>query len=232
MTTVTHDDLLVASGLVKWYPSQPESVIALDHIDTTIGAGEFVAVVGPSGSGKTTLLNCLSGLDTVDAGTVEFDGVDLAAADDATRTDLRRTQMGFVFQTPNLLPVFSAVENVALPLVFGGMRRAEARRVATDALTRVGVGHRSTQRPGEMSGGEQQRVSIARAFVTRPRVVWADEPTGHLDSVSAELVMDVLGELRADGTTLVLVTHDLALAARADRQLELRDGRLTGERVH
>ena len=222
---------LVASGVVKVYPSEPESVLALDGVDVDIAEGEFIAVTGRSGSGKTTLLNCLSGLDRIDAGSVVFDGVDLAAADDATRTDLRRKRMGFVFQAPNLLPVFSALENVTLPLVFNGASRGEARIIAREALERVGVGHRCDQKPGEMSGGEQQRVSIARAFVKRPRIVWADEPTGNLDSNSAELVMDLLGELRADGTTLMLVTHDLDLAARADRGIEMRDGRVVGERV-
>lgn len=222
---------LVASGVVKAYPSQPESVLALDGVDVDIAEGEFIAVTGRSGSGKTTLLNCLSGLDRIDAGSVVFDGVDLGAADDATRTDLRRKRMGFVFQAPNLLPVFSALENVTLPLVFNGASRGEARIIARDALERVGVGNRCNQKPGEMSGGEQQRVSIARAFVKRPRIVWADEPTGNLDSNSAELVMDLLGELRADGTTLILVTHDLDLAARADRGIEMRDGRVVGERV-
>jgi putative ABC transport system ATP-binding protein len=223
---------LVASGVVKAYPSLPVSVLALDGVDVEVAEGEFVAVTGRSGSGKTTLLNCLSGLDRIDAGSLVFDGVDLGAADDATRTDLRRKRMGFVFQAPNLLPVFSALENVTLPLVFNGTSRSEARIIAGDALERVGVGHRCDQRPGEMSGGEQQRVSIARAFVKRPRIVWADEPTGNLDSTSAELVMDLLLELRADGTTLVLVTHDLELAARTDRTIEMRDGRVVGERVH
>jgi putative ABC transport system ATP-binding protein len=224
--------LLVASRVVKAYPSGPEPVLALDGVDLEVGEGEFVAVTGPSGSGKTTLLNCLSGLDRIDEGSVVFDGLDLGSASEAARTDLRRTRMGFVFQAPNLLPVFSALENVALPLVLNGTRRSEARRVARDALERVGVGRRCAQRPAEMSGGEQQRVSIARAFVQRPRIVWADEPTGNLDSTSAELVVDLLRELHDDGTTLMLVTHDLELAGCADRQVEMRDGRVVGERVH
>ena len=224
--------LLVASEVVKAYPSRPEPVLALDSIDLCVAGGEFVAVTGPSGSGKTTLLNCLSGLDNIDGGSVTFDGVDLGSADDATRTDLRRTRMGFVFQTPNLLPVFSGLENVVLPLAFNGMARAEARILARAALERVGVAHRCDQKPAEMSGGEQQRVSIARAFVLRPRIVWADEPTGNLDSTSAELVMDLLGELHDEGTTLVFVTHDLNLAACADRQIEMRDGRIVSPRVH
>jgi putative ABC transport system ATP-binding protein len=223
--------LLIASGVVKSYPSRPESVVGLDGVDLDIGDGEFLAVTGPSGSGKTTLLNCLSGLDQIDSGSVVLDGVDLATADDKTRTDLRGSMMGFVFQAPNLLPVFSALENVALPLVLGGTAPAAARRTARAALERVAVGHRGDQKPGELSGGEQQRVAIARAFVKQPRIVWADEPTGNLDSKSAELVMDLLRELHGDGTTLILVTHDLGLASRTDRQIEMRDGRVVGEHV-
>jgi putative ABC transport system ATP-binding protein len=224
-------NLLVASDVVKSYPSQPESVVGLDGVDLSIGEGEFLAVTGPSGSGKTTLLNCLSGLDQIDSGSVVLDGVNLASADDKTRTDLRGSLMGFVFQAPNLLPVFSALENVALPLVLGGTAPADARRMARAALERVAVGHRGDQMPGALSGGEQQRVAIARAFVKQPRIVWADEPTGNLDSKSAELVMDLLRELHGDGTTLILVTHDLGLASRTDRQIEMRDGRVVGEHV-
>jgi putative ABC transport system ATP-binding protein len=218
--------LLTASGVVKSYPSRPESVVGLDGVDLDIGEGEFLAVTGPSGSGKTTLLNCLSGLDRIDAGSVMLDDVDLATADDKTRTDLRGSMMGFVFQAPNLLSVFSAIENVALPLVLGGTRPADARKTASAALERVAVGHRADHMPGDLSGGEQQRVALARAFVTKPRIVWADEPTGHLDSKSAELVMDLLAEVHGDGTTLILVTHDLGLASRTDRQIEMRDGRI------
>jgi putative ABC transport system ATP-binding protein len=137
--------------------------------------------------------------------------------------------MGFVFQAPNLLPVFSALENVALPLILGGTAPHDARARAGDALERVGVAHRRNQKPGEMSGGEQQRVALARAFVKQPRVVWADEPTGNLDSKSAEVVMTLLRELHGDGATVVLVTHDLGLAARSDRRIEMRDGRVVDE---
>jgi putative ABC transport system ATP-binding protein len=224
-------ELLVATGVVKSYPSRPVAVVALDHVDLTVGAGEFLAVTGVSGSGKTSLLNCLSGLDRIDEGSVTLDGVDLATADDKTRTDLRGSTMGFVFQAPNLLTVFSALENVALPLILAGTAPANARRDARTALERVGLGHRLDQMPGEMSGGEQQRVAIARAFVKKPRIVWADEPTGNLDSSSAEVVMDLLRELHLDGATLILVTHDLGLASRTDRQIEMRDGRVIGAHV-
>ena len=221
--------LLHASGVTKAYPSRPEPFVALDAVDLDVRANEFLAVTGPSGSGKTTLLNCLSGLDTIDSGTVVLDGVDLAELDDTARTDLRGSTMGFVFQAPNLLPVFSALENVALPMVRGGVSPSDARARANDALERVGVGHRKDQKPGEMSGGEQQRVALARAFVKQPRVVWADEPTGNLDSKSAEVVMTLLRELHGDGATVVLVTHDLGLAGRSDRRIEMRDGRIVAE---
>ena len=224
-------NVLVARAVVKSYPSLPEPVVALDGVDLDVGRGEFLAITGPSGSGKTTLLNCLSGLDTIDAGSIVLDEIDLAAANDATRTELRRSIMGFVFQAPNLLPVFSALENVALPLVFCGTARTDAYRAAEVALERVDVANRRHQKPGEMSGGEQQRVAIARAFVKRPQIVWADEPTGNLDSTSAALVMELLRELHADGATLILVTHDLGLASRTDRQIEMRDGRVVVERT-
>ncbi|HEX4489881.1 MAG TPA: ABC transporter ATP-binding protein [Acidimicrobiia bacterium] len=228
--TDTNDSMLLhASGVTKSYPSRPEPVVALDGIDLDVAAGEFLAVTGPSGSGKTTLLNCLSGIDTIDTGAVVLDGVDLAGLDDTARTDLRGSTMGFVFQAPNLLPVFSALENVALPLVLTGTSPGDARARASDVLERVGVGHRRDQKPGEMSGGEQQRVALARAFVKRPRVVWADEPTGNLDSKSAEVVMALLRELHGDGATVVLVTHDLGLAERSDRRIEMRDGRVVDE---
>jgi putative ABC transport system ATP-binding protein len=227
----SNSKLLVASAVVKSYPSRPQAVVALDHLDLDVGDGEFLAVTGVSGSGKTTLLNCLSGIDKIDSGSVVLDGVDLGALDDVARTDLRGSRMGFVFQAPNLLPVFSALENVALPLVLGRTAAKEARTAARAALERVGLGDRCDQKPGELSGGEQQRVALARAFVKRPRIVWADEPTGNLDSKSAEVVMDLLRELHGDGATLILVTHDLGVASQTDRQIEMRDGRVVAEHV-
>jgi putative ABC transport system ATP-binding protein len=218
--------VLVAEGVEKSYRTEAEVVHALVDVDVTVQEGEFLAVTGPSGSGKTTLLNCLSGLDEIDAGSIVLDGVDLAAADDARRTAQRASSMGFVFQTPNLLPVFTALENVALPMVLAGTAPKEARRVAQLALERVGVGRRPGHYPSQLSGGEQQRVAIARAFAKRPRIVWADEPTGNLDTHTADEVIGLLRELHADGTTLILVTHDIGLAAQADRGIEVRDGRV------
>lgn len=222
--------LLVATGVRKIYRTGSVEVTALLDLDLVVRHGEMVAVMGPSGSGKTTLLNCLSGLDDIDAGRVEVDGHDLFAMSDAARTEHRAHTMGFVFQAFNLIPVFSAVENVELPLLLVGTRTREAHRRALDMLDRVGLGHRIEHRPSEMSGGEQQRVTIARALAGRPAIVWADEPTGNLDSAMADQVMDLLCELNQDeGQTIVLVTHDSAIGARAPRLIRMRDGQLVDD---
>ncbi|MGW6394960.1 ABC transporter ATP-binding protein [Streptomyces sp. NPDC055103] len=222
--------LLVATGVRKIYRTGSVEVTALLDLDLVVRHGEMVAVMGPSGSGKTTLLNCLSGLDDIDAGRVEVDGHDLFAMSDAARTEHRAHTMGFVFQAFNLIPVFSAVENVELPLLLVGTRTREARRRALDMLDRVGLGHRVEHRPSEMSGGEQQRVTIARALAGRPALVWADEPTGNLDSAMAEQVMDLLCELNRDeGQTIVLVTHDSAIGARVPRLIRMHDGQLVDD---
>ncbi|MEU5982472.1 ABC transporter ATP-binding protein [Streptomyces sp. NPDC047434] len=222
--------LLVATGVRKIYRTGSVEVTALLDLDLLVRQGEMVGVMGPSGSGKTTLLNCLSGLDDIDGGRVQIDGHDLFAMSDAARTEHRAHTMGFVFQAFNLIPVFSAVENVELPLLLVGTRPREARRRALDMLDRVGLGHRVEHRPSEMSGGEQQRVTIARALAGRPAIVWADEPTGNLDSTMADQVMDLLCELnRAEGQTIVLVTHDGAIGARVPRLIRMRDGRLVDD---
>jgi putative ABC transport system ATP-binding protein len=183
--------------------------------------------MGPSGSGKTTLLNCLSGLDDIDGGTVQVAGRDLFAMSDKERTVHRAHTMGFVFQAFNLIPVFTAVENVELPLLLVGTAPKEARARAVDMLDRVGLAHRTSHKPAEMSGGEQQRVTIARALVAEPAIVWADEPTGNLDSAMAEQVMDLLCRLNEEQQqTIVLVTHDSSIGARVPRLITMRDGRL------
>lgn len=224
--------LLLATGVDKIYRSEAVEVHALRHIDLTVEHGELVAVMGASGSGKTTLLNCLSGLDDIDRGTVTIAGRDLFAMSDAVRTQHRASSMGFVFQAFNLIPVFTAVENVELPLLLAGKRQREARRAAADMLARVGLGNRLDHRPSAMSGGEQQRVTIARALVGRPEIVWADEPTGNLDSVMAESVMDLLVELNRDeGQAIVLVTHDHAIGARAHRTVTMRDGAIVADEL-
>ena len=225
--------LLVAEGVRKVYRTGEVEVTALRGLDLQVRAGELVAVMGPSGSGKTTLLNCLSGLDDIDAGRVLVGGRDLFAMRDADRTEHRARSMGFVFQSFNLIPVFTAAENIELPLLLVGTDRREARERALAMLARVGLTGRDRHRPNELSGGEQQRVTIARALVARPAIVWADEPTGNLDTAMAAQVMDLLRQLNAEqGQTIVLVTHDPSIGAAAHRLVRMRDGMLeSDERV-
>jgi putative ABC transport system ATP-binding protein len=227
---IAPEPLLVAEGVRKVYRTGTIEVEALRGLDLQVDAGELVGVMGPSGSGKTTLLNCLSGLDDIDGGRVLVQGRDLFAMSDRQRTDHRARAMGFVFQAFNLIPVFSAEENCEIPLLLTGVPAAEARARAREMLERVGLGHRAEHRPNEMSGGEQQRVAIARALVARPALVWADEPTGNLDSAMAERVMDLLIELnRDDGQTIVLVTHDGGIGERLPRLLRMHDGTLVDD---
>ena len=227
---VSDGAILVAEGVRKVYRSGGDEVVALHGLDLKVGRGEFVAVMGPSGSGKTTLLNCLSGLDEIDAGRVLVEGRSIHELGDAERTQHRASSMGFIFQAFNLIPVFTATENVELPLLLNKVPEQEARRRARETLGRVGLGHRLDRRPPELSGGEQQRVAVARALAGSPTLVWADEPTGNLDSEMAASVMELLTELHAEGLSIVLVTHDAGVAARADRLLTVRDGRLVGDR--
>ncbi len=221
--------ILRAEGVTKIYRTGAVEVLALAAHDHQIERGELIAVLGPSGSGKTTLLNCLSGLDEVDSGSITFDGRALHAMSDAERTSDRAASMGFIFQSFNLIPVFSAVENVELPLLLAGRSTADARQRALATLDRVGLGHRTEHRPMELSGGEQQRVAIARALAGEPRLVWADEPTGALDSETAGQVMDLLRDLHADGLTLVVVTHDPSIGASAERLIRMVDGRIVDD---
>lgn len=224
--------LLRAEGVVKTYHAGEVEVRALAELDLEVRRGEFVAVMGPSGSGKTTLLNCLSGLDEIDGGRVLIEGRDLFAMPDAERTEHRARAMGFVFQSFNLIPVFTAAENVELPLLLGGTAPGAARARALEMLDRVGLAARVGHRPNELSGGEQQRVTLARALVGRPAIVWADEPTGNLDSAMAEQVMALFLELnRAQGQTVVLVTHDAVVGHAAQRLIGMRDGRLVSDEI-
>lgn len=223
-STENVSDILVATNVTKTYRTGAETVEALRGLDLRIGSGEFIAVMGPSGSGKTTLLNCLSGLDGIDDGAVIIEGLNIHKLSDADRTRHRAERMGFVFQAFNLIPVFTAVENVELPLLLAGASPHDARRRAEETLERVGLGHRKTHRPNELSGGEQQRVTIARALAGRPAIVWADEPTGNLDTETAESVMELLRELNRDGLTLVLVTHEPAIGETAGTLVRMRDG--------
>jgi putative ABC transport system ATP-binding protein len=222
----------VAEQVSKVYRTGHTEVHALAGLDLAVGHGELVAVMGPSGSGKTTLLNCLSGLDDIDGGRVLVEGHDLFAMTDAQRTEHRARSMGFIFQSFNLIPVFNAAENVELPLLLTGVRPREARSRAKDMLSRVGLSERASHRPNEMSGGEQQRVTIARALVARPAIVWADEPTGNLDTAMAEQVMNLLRQLNEEqGQTIVLVTHDPTIGAAAQRLIRMRDGRLETDQL-
>ena len=202
-------------------------VDALAGVDLRIDPGEFVAVVGPSGSGKSTLMHLLGLLDRPTSGALRVDGRDVAGLGDAELAELRNATIGFVFQSFQLLARTSAVDNVALPLVYRGVPRRERRRLATDALHAVGLAHRLGHRPAQLSGGEQQRVAIARALVGDPRLLLADEPTGNLDTRTGAEVMALLESLNAErGVAVVLVTHDLEIADRARRQIQMRDGRI------
>jgi len=227
------EPLLLAEGVRKVYRTGDGGEIeveALAGLDLAIDRGELVAVMGPSGSGKTTLLNCLSGLDGIDSGRVLVEGQDLFALSDAKRTAYRARAMGFVFQAYNLIPVFTAAENVELPLLLAGAPPRQARSEAVMMLERVGLGHRLRHRPNELSGGEQQRVTIARALAARPAIVWADEPTGNLDTQMAAQVLALLQDLNRDeGQTVVLVTHDPAIGAAAGRCVRMRDGRVVAD---
>ena len=218
-----------ARAVVKTYRTGATEVQALRGTDLHADRGEMVAVVGPSGSGKTTLLNCLSGLDDIDDGAVHIAGRDIHAMSDRDRTSFRGASMGFIFQAFNLVPVFTAAENVELPLLLNGASPQDARRRAEEVLSQVGLAGRTDHRPTELSGGEQQRVAIARALAPEPAIVWTDEPTGNLDSVTAEQVMELLDGLNARGLTIVLVTHDDGVAARADRLLTMQDGIIVGD---
>ncbi len=216
-----------AESVSKTYHAHGVQVHALTDINLHIARGEMVSIMGPSGCGKTTLLNCLAGLDSIDAGRIVIGGTDLATLSDARRTDYRARSMGFVFQNFNLLPVLSAVENVELPLLVLRVRPGEARRRARELLAAVGLKDREHHKPAELSGGQRQRVAIARALVNDPAIVWADEPTGNLDSESADEILDLMTELnRERGQTFVIVTHAADISARTGRIIRMRDGRI------
>jgi putative ABC transport system ATP-binding protein len=214
--------LLQAEGLFKSFGMTE----ALDGAALSVSAGEIVAVMGPSGSGKSTLLHCAAGIIKPDAGTVRYDGRDLTALSDVRRSQLRRSEFGFVFQFGQLVPELTCVENVALPLRLGGARRKAAEQRASEWLERLEVSDVGARRPGDVSGGQGQRVAVARALVTAPRIVFADEPTGALDSLNGERVMQLLtNAARESGAAVVLVTHEARVAAYSDREVIVRDGR-------
>jgi lipoprotein-releasing system ATP-binding protein len=219
--------VLVASGLCRSFHEGDTRLAVLTDLNLRVEAGERLAIVGVSGSGKTTLLQLLGGLDAPDGGSVQVDGQDIHALDERRRCELRNRTLGFVYQFHHLLPEFSALENVAMPLLVRRTPVAEATARARAVLTQVGLEQRLTHRPHQLSGGERQRAAVARALVAEPRLVLADEPTGNLDGANAAQVFDLLLELnRTRGTSLVVVTHDPRLAARMDRILTLEDGKL------
>lgn len=220
------NDVIVAQGLRKTVADAGEALTILHDVHLRVPAGRRVAITGPSGSGKSTLLALLAGLDLPTAGSVSIDGVDLASLDEDRRADLRARKIGFVFQNFQLIDHYTALENVALPLEISGSA-ATAATQAEALLREVGLGERLQHRPALLSGGEQQRVALARAFVSRPRLILADEPTGNLDAVTGERIMDLMFRLQAEsGATLVLVTHDRELAARCDVEYAMHAGRL------
>ncbi len=221
--------ILDARDVTKVYRTAAAEITALRSVELCVEPGEFLAVMGPSGSGKTTLLNCLSGLDEVDGGSVLVDGADIHAMSDARRTAHRARSMGFIFQSFNLIPVLSAAENVELPLLLIGAKPAAARERAGAILDRVGLGDRHGHRPNELSGGEQQRVAVARALVSEPAVVWADEPTGNLDTQMAATVLGLLHEVNDAGQTLVVVTHDPGIGSAARRLVTMQDGAIVAD---
>jgi putative ABC transport system ATP-binding protein len=222
--------VIEARGVVKTYDTGLVQVKALRGVDLQVRKGEMVAIMGPSGCGKTTLLNSLSGLDDFDAGTVTINGQDISRMPDDRKTEFRAKDMGFVFQTYNLLPVLTAVENVELPLIVSGTRPKLAREKALAALDRVRLREWASQRPSQLSGGQRQRVTIARALVNRPAIVWADEPTGALDSATATEIMDLIVELNTqEHQTCVIVTHDPKVAARCHRTFHMADGQIVRE---
>lgn len=222
--------IVTTKGLTKVYGSGDTALTALDEVDLQIEAGEFIAVMGPSGCGKSTLLNLIGGLDAATSGTVTIDGAETSKLSDDEITRLRRERIGFVFQFFNLIPVLNAVENVALPLMLNGGRSTEANEAAALWLERVGLHARGLNRPDQLSGGQQQRVAVARALVTEPALVLADEPTGNLDSKSSQEVASLLRQVSAEwGRAILMVTHDPGIAAHADRIVFMRDGRIVDD---
>ena len=216
------------AGITKVYQMGADvTVTALAGVDLAIGVREFVAVMGPSGSGKSTLMNIIGCLDRPSGGRYTLEGVDVARMSDRELAQVRNARVGFIFQTFNLLPRMTALRNVELPLVYAGVARGARHKRATAALVRVGLADRVRHRPNQLSGGQRQRVAIARALVNNPSIVFADEPTGNLDTATGREIMDLLADLHGAGATIILVTHEAEVAAYAGRVIHLRDGRIT-----
>ncbi len=229
----TGRDLIIdARGIVKTYRTDDVVVNALQGVSLSVQRGEMVAIMGPSGCGKTTLLNCLSGLDTIDGGLILINGADINKLSDDRRTEFRARQMGFVFQFYNLLPVLSAIENVELPLLVSGVKQREARQKAESALDLVQLRDWAKHKPSQLSGGQRQRVTIARSLVNNPAIVWGDEPTGDLDTMNANAIMDLIVDLNGrHQQTFVIVTHAPDVAARCHRIVHMKDGQIVREEL-
>ena len=221
--------LIRARALRKTYHVGDQVVHALDGLDLDIGTNEYVALMGPSGSGKSTLMNMLGCLDSPTSGTYALNGHDVSRLEDDALADIRNREIGFVFQTFNLLPRYTALENVALPMVYAGFSKAERISRAQEVLHQVGLGDRMNHRPNELSGGQRQRVAVGRALVMRPSIILADEPTGNLDSATSAEVMELFGDIQKAGNTVILVTHEEDIAAYAHRVVRLRDGRVESD---
>jgi putative ABC transport system ATP-binding protein len=227
----TRDALVVAQSLVKLYRMGDETVHALDGVSFAIERGGYAAIVGPSGSGKSTLMNLIGGLDAPSGGRLVIEGRDIGALNDAELALFRNRTIGFVFQSFNLLPRMTALENVELPLIYAGVRPAARRERAAELLHRLGLADRMGHRPTQLSGGQQQRVAIARALACRPALLLADEPTGALDTVTGREILALFAELNAEGATILIVTHDHDIAAATRRMIEMRDGRIVQDRI-
>ncbi|MCM1113483.1 MAG: ABC transporter ATP-binding protein [Muribaculum sp.] len=223
--------LVEIRDICKVYNPGENEVRALDHVSVTIDEGEFVAIIGQSGSGKSTLMNMLGCLDVPSSGTYRLHGQDVADLSDDELSDIRNREIGFIFQGFNLIPNLTAKENVELPLIYRGVSKAQRGKLAEAALEKVGLSHRMGHKPAEMSGGQQQRVAIARAIAQAPPVILADEPTGNLDSHSTAEIMNILRELYEEGRTVILITHDNEIAARAKRVIKIRDGHIESDDI-
>lgn len=221
--------MIQARDLRKTYHVGDQVVHALDGLDLDIQANEYVALMGPSGSGKSTLMNMLGCLDSPTSGSYILNGQDVSRLEDDALAEIRNREIGFVFQTFNLLPRYTALENVALPMVYAGIAKAERQERAREVLEQVGLGDRMDHRPNELSGGQRQRVAVGRALVMRPSIILADEPTGNLDTATSEEVMELFGDIQKAGNTVILVTHEEDIAAYAHRTVRLRDGRVESD---
>ena len=218
--------IIQAKNLTKHYTVGSTIVRALDGLDIDIDKGSYIALMGPSGSGKSTLMNILGCLDTPSSGAYFLNDKDVSQVDDDLLAGIRNKEIGFIFQTFNLLPRYTALENVALPMIYAGIPKKERLARATEVLEKVGLGDRVTHKPNELSGGQRQRVAVARALVMNPSIIFADEPTGNLDSKTSEGIMQLFDEIHQDGNTLIVVTHEEEVAARAQKIIRLRDGKL------